>query len=200
MPKEPAVLGIVLSGGAGRRVDGQDKGLLVYKDQPLVAHVLGKLKPQVEQICISIHRNQETYQRFGFPITLDQSVEFDGPMAGMTSVLTAFDSENTLFNFSHLVVAPCDVPHLPSDYVIRLMQALGTHKADCAVVHDGERRQNLHCLFTAKMAPSLLDFYSQGGRAMHQWFNSVTTVDADFSDCSDNFDNFNTLKDLAELS
>jgi len=187
-------LGIVLSGGAGTRVGGQDKGLLPYRGQPVVQHVLSRFAPQVDQIMISIHRNEDQYLKFGFPLAMDDAESHQGPMMGVVSALThamtmAEMSETT----QHFVIAPCDAPHLPKDYVQRLKQAIEKHSADCAVSYDGTRRQNLHCLFSIDAAQSLITYYQSGGRAMHQWFSTVHTVEADFSSNPSAFQNLNTL-------
>ncbi|MCK4675972.1 MAG: NTP transferase domain-containing protein, partial [Gammaproteobacteria bacterium] len=41
---------IILAGGEGKRVDGQDKGLINYNKQPLIQHVIKQVKPQVDEI------------------------------------------------------------------------------------------------------------------------------------------------------
>ena len=56
--------GIVLAGGRARRFDlsGQiDKGLLLLQGQPLVQHVVRRLRPQVGPVLISANRNPEQY-------------------------------------------------------------------------------------------------------------------------------------------
>jgi len=44
--------GIILAGGAGRRVQGFDKGFIKYDGKPLIEHVVQRLKPQVGRIII----------------------------------------------------------------------------------------------------------------------------------------------------
>ena len=41
------VTGLVLAGGMGRRMGGEDKGLVTLAGRPMVAHVLDVLRPQV---------------------------------------------------------------------------------------------------------------------------------------------------------
>ena len=53
----PTVTGIILAGGEARRMGGNDKGLIPYVNQPLIAHVIHHLAPQVEQLLINANRN-----------------------------------------------------------------------------------------------------------------------------------------------
>ena len=49
--------GIVLAGGQGRRMGGVDKGLVELDGRPMVAHVLGRLAPQVADLLINANQN-----------------------------------------------------------------------------------------------------------------------------------------------
>ena len=42
------VTGVILAGGQGRRMGGQDKGLIPYRERPLIEHIISLLKPQVD--------------------------------------------------------------------------------------------------------------------------------------------------------
>ena len=57
------VTGIVLAGGQGRRMGGVDKGLVELDGQPMVAHVLARLAPQVGDVLINANQNAERYAR-----------------------------------------------------------------------------------------------------------------------------------------
>ena len=60
-----AVTGIVLAGGQGSRMGGVDKGLQVFRGKPMVAHVIERLAPQVDEVIINANRNVEAYGGFG---------------------------------------------------------------------------------------------------------------------------------------
>jgi molybdopterin-guanine dinucleotide biosynthesis protein A len=64
------------------------------------------------------------------------------------------------------------------------------------IAHDGNRRQNLHCLIKRQAWQSLIDFFDNDGRAMHRWLAEVNAVDVDFSDESNAFLNINTTEQL----
>jgi molybdenum cofactor guanylyltransferase len=43
---------IILSGGRATRMNGVDKGLVLLKNKPLIAHVIARLKSQVDELFI----------------------------------------------------------------------------------------------------------------------------------------------------
>src|SRR6185436_17044342 len=45
------VSGIVLAGGRGRRLGGVEKGLQALAGRPLIAHVIGRVAPQVAALA-----------------------------------------------------------------------------------------------------------------------------------------------------
>ena len=73
---------IILSGGRATRMNGLDKGLVQLQQKPLIAHVIARLKPQVDEIFINANREIAQYETFGFPVLKDENEEFIGPLAG----------------------------------------------------------------------------------------------------------------------
>jgi len=100
-----SITGVILAGGQGQRMGGQDKGLITYQQQPLIEHALKALKPQVDGIMINANRNIEQYRRYGYPVIEDELTGFCGPLAGMLSVMQACDTE-------YILTAPCDSPSI----------------------------------------------------------------------------------------
>src|ERR671926_1083594 len=123
-----AVSGIVLAGGLGRRMGGVDKGLQPLHGRPMIAHVLERLGPQVDDIVINANQNLERYGAFGHRVVKDEISGFAGPLAGLHAGLAAISQPLA-------VTVPCDSPFLPSDLVARLARALGSN--DLAVAKTG---------------------------------------------------------------
>lgn len=190
---------IILSGGAGTRVNGSDKGLQLYLGKALIDHVIKAIESQVDEIHICANRNIATYQTLGFQVHIDQQQSYQGPMSGISSALKAHILESTL---DQVLIVSCDVPHLPADLRKKMEAGLNNDGAqfDIAIAHDGDRRQNLHCLIRRPAWQSLIDFFDHGGRAMHRWFSEVNTLEVDFSEAKDNFLNINTSEQLNSAS
>ncbi len=185
---------IILSGGAGTRLNGVDKGLQQYKDKFLIEHVILALEPQVDSIYLCANRNLNTYLQMGYQVVPDQKQNYQGPMSGISSALKTAIIDSDV---QQILVSSCDAPHLPSDLREKLQDSLiDSLSADVSVVHDGKRQQNLHCLIKRQAWSSLISFFDSGGRAMRRWFSQVNTVHSDFSDSANCFINLNTIEQL----
>lgn len=63
---------------------GIDKGLITLQQQPLIQHVIERLKPQTNEILINANREILQYQAFGYPVLQDTHADFIGPLAGFS--------------------------------------------------------------------------------------------------------------------
>ncbi len=176
--------GLVLAGGLGRRMGGEDKGLVELAGRPLVEHVLDALRPQVGTLWINANRNLDRYAAYGHPVVSDTLQGYMGPLAGVLSALQRLQTE-------FLVTAPCDAPLVAPDLVSRLYDAYISNDADVAVATDGRRQQPVFLLLRADAAPALESYLASGGRKIDTWFSQVRLAEADFSDALDTFVNVN---------
>ncbi len=206
---QSSIVAIILSGGAGRRFGGLDKGLQNYRNKPLIEHVIDALKAQLGSFVLCVNRNQDSYSKYGYPLVEDigharvegasfEGASFEGPMAGVNAAAAFIENSALGKNTSHVLLCSCDSPALPEDYVSKLFEQLSSSGQSVAVVHDGERRQNMHSLIKIDALPSLRKFYSVGGRAMHRWYQEVGVVDVDFSDQAEAFLNINSPEQLKQ--
>ena len=179
----------MLAGGLGRRMGGEDKGLMALAGRPMVAYVLDALRPQVGRLMINANRNRERYAAFGCPVIVDAVDGYQGPLAG---VLTGLRECTTEF----LVTAPCDAPLIAPDLVARLYAACTREGADIAVATDRESRQPVFLLVRTTLARPLEAYLAGGGRKAHAWLGELRAAEADLSDQPDTFLNIN---DPAEL-
>jgi molybdenum cofactor guanylyltransferase len=179
------VTAVILTGGRGRRMGGQDKGLIMFAGQPLVKHLLTIISPQVSAVMINANRNEETYATYGHMVVSDELNDFQGPLAGYSVALQAAATP-------FIVVLPCDGPNIPDNLVERLMKALNDEDAEIAVAHDGERMQPVYALIKTALQSDLLAFLSTGERKIDRWYAQHKTALADFSDMPTIFHNINT--------
>ncbi|CAH0491080.1 unnamed protein product [Peronospora farinosa] len=110
--------GIILAGGQGRRMGGQDKGLVQLDGRPLYQHVLERLRPQVDIVMINANRNIDRYQLSGCRVVQDVFEDYPGPLAGIYSGLLAIDGEWAAF-------CSCDTPAIPLNFVEKLVDQRG---------------------------------------------------------------------------
>ncbi|HEX7044123.1 MAG TPA: molybdenum cofactor guanylyltransferase MobA [Burkholderiales bacterium] len=179
-----SITGVILAGGRGSRMGGEDKGWVLVNGRPMVEHVIERLRPQVGALLISANRNQARYEALGYPVVTDALSGFQGPLAGVAAALAV--ARTPL-----LVTVPCDSPLIGADLVARLAAALARHDADIVYAHDGARAHPVFLLLKCTLAPSLHAFLAAGERKIDRWFERHRVAAADFSDCAEAFMNVN---------
>ena len=188
---------IILSGGRAKRMNGVDKGLVQLQQKSLIAHVIARLKPQVDEIFINANREIAEYETFGLPVLKDENDEFIGPLAGF-----ALGLKHAKHDF--VLTVPCDSPLLPLDLVERLYNSMSASRMDIACASSGGNTHPVFCLMKKSVLPSLLAYIESGERKVSTWQKSQQYVEVDFSDCvlqdgTSAFTNLNTFEDLAAL-
>ena len=188
-----SVTALILAGGRATRMGGVDKGLVLFNQKPLIAHVIERLQLQVDEIIINANRELETYRTLGYQALPDEIADFAGPLAGILLGLKYAKSE-------YLLTSPCDCPLLPADLCERLMAALNTHHADIAIATSHNKDHPVICLCRKSVLASLNSYLQQGGRKVSVWQQSLHHVYVDFSVTPDVFSNINTPDELNLLS
>lgn len=183
------ITGVILAGGQARRMEGQDKGLVLLNNKAMIEYVIDTMKSQVGTLLINANRNHDKYGAYGFDIVSDELSGYCGPLAGMASSLNKTKTP-------YMLTAPCDSPFIPNDLVKRLVTSLEKEDADISVAHNGERMQPVFCLMKKELLSSMTDFLNLGERKIDKWFNQHNLAIADFSDIPETFDNLNTLEDI----
>lgn len=169
-----------------------DKGLVNFNGRPMVASVIDRLRPQVDELLINANRNTDNYGKFGFRVIADAVEGFAGPLAGL---------ERGLAEAAHdlIVMSPCDSPFLPSNLVSRLYAALQTNNAALAVAKTGDQVHPVFCLVRRAVHDHLRDFLMAGGRKIDSWYGSLKTIEVSFDDQAESFANINTAAELEKL-
>jgi molybdopterin-guanine dinucleotide biosynthesis protein A len=183
-----SITGIILAGGAGNRVGGRDKGLIIWQGRPLIEHCVQRLAPQVSGLIISCNRNLDSYRQYSSQLVEDANSNYQGPLAGLVAAAEHVQTDLVL-------VAPCDVPQLPVDLVSRLLGGLNNDEftnADVSYAKDDSHRHYLCALVRASALATLPGYLATGQRAVKHWYASLNTTSVDFSDCSDCFLNLNS--------
>ncbi|HAQ24877.1 MAG TPA: molybdenum cofactor guanylyltransferase MobA, partial [Pseudomonas sp.] len=80
---------LLLAGGRGSRMGGQDKGLVIWRGQPLVSWLHAVARPLTDDLIISCNRNHQQYADFADQLVSDQERDFPGPLAGIRAGLAA---------------------------------------------------------------------------------------------------------------
>lgn len=187
-----SITGIVLAGGQGKRMGGQDKGWVPFQGTPMISHVLQRLSPQVDEILISANRELAQYQQLGYPVIEDTISGFVGPLAGLHAGLQRA-------SHPYVLTVPCDSPLLPPQLARRLMNGLIERDADLAFAKTGQQTHPVFCLCRRSLLPGLEQYLQAGGRKVSDWMATLDTVAVSFTDQSLAFANINTPEELQWL-
>jgi len=183
----PTFTGVILAGGQGSRMGGQDKGLVLLHGQPLYQHVLQQLRPQVDSVLISANRHLDRYQLSGCKVITDTTQDYAGPLAGMLSGLRHSQGEWVAF-------CACDTPYVPQNYVMRLWQQRAG--APAVWIRSAERDHPTLALLNRELIDELHLWLHRGERRVMQFLQSCGGHSVMFNDDESTFRNINTPDDL----
>jgi molybdopterin-guanine dinucleotide biosynthesis protein A len=201
-PAPRSVTALVLAGGRATRMGGVDKGLALFRGQPLAWHAVQRLRTQhgdlIGPIVFNANRNAPAYEALGGAVWPDSLAGQPGPLAG---VLTGLERLQT----DYLLTVPCDSPLFPLDLAQRLAQGLGEglKRADIAIAatrssQGGLDPQPVFALMHRRVLPGLRAFLAQGGRQVQAWSAQHNGVSVLFEHAHD-FANTNTQMELQDL-
>jgi len=171
------VIGLILSGGAGSRLGGINKGLVVVEGKPLVQWVYDALSPQVDHIYISANEDIAEYQKVS-PDVLQDDERFyrDGPLAGIHSIKGFVEAEDII------QVVTCDLPLLPQDLVIKQLSKLQEENLDAVYPKDHEREHYGLLMFKAKYLAEIESLLMQEKRRIRDFLAQMKNDSLLFED------------------
>lgn len=184
---------VILAGGAGRRMNGRDKGLVELSGRPLVGWVIEALQQQsvrMGHILISANRNLPDYSRFGYPVLRDVYPGFPGPLAGVHAAALASPSDA-------LLVLPCDAPFLPENLLASMLTEL-EKGANAVTVRCGGTMQPHLCLLHRSVLPQLIERMARGEFGLAEWLSELKAATVEVP--SGSIANINSFDDLAMLA
>ncbi len=114
-------LGLLLAGGLARRMGGGDKPLLSLAGQPILDHVIARLRPQCDGLLLNANGDPARFARWGLPVVADDVPGFAGPLAGILAGLDWAATNRP--DAAALVSVAADTPFIPQDLVAGLQAA-----------------------------------------------------------------------------
>ncbi|TNF37060.1 MAG: molybdenum cofactor guanylyltransferase [Gammaproteobacteria bacterium] len=180
---------VILAGGRGSRMQGQDKGLLDWQGKPLIEHILAALDDDYQPIMINANRNLERYRQYGHQVISDTLDDYQGPLIGLLSAMQHCSQD-------YILCLPCDSPRPPTELLSRLHRCLSQQQRNSAICFDGQRLQPLFALLACSLQSELQAFLDSGKRKVHDFFHQLDPAICDFSDQPECFHNFNTPDDM----
>ena len=150
-------IGVILAGGASRRMGGDDKGALKLGGRRLVDHVAAKLTPQIDRLLIA---GPNSYG-LDCDFVTDRSNGPAGPAAALWSAAHWISEYEP--HASGFLTAPVDGPFLPDDLFEKLSADGG-----CAIATDDSGdHPTFACWKLNVLLPVLADIKAGEGAALH---------------------------------
>lgn len=154
---------LLLAGGRGQRMGGQDKGLLDWQGEPLIAHLQRLARPLTDDLIISCNRNHERYSAYADQLVSDDSPDFPGPLAGIRAGLAAA-------RHKHLLILPCDVPRIDARLLAELRQTAQRKPLLPVMVRHGEFWEPLICVIPTDLQAAVEQAWDAGERSPRKIF------------------------------
>ncbi|WOJ96098.1 molybdenum cofactor guanylyltransferase [Congregibacter brevis] len=190
------VVGLVLCGGAGRRMGGADKGLIQVDGLSNAERAVRLLNPLCGRCFVSANRNLEFYASIeGVEVISDLRSDYQGPLAGLEAlapILLEVKSD------ARLILLPCDLPKLSHEVPKRLLAELG-QREDMDIIYASTPHGG-HYLCAA-LRISVLAKVSQrldgSDYSVRGWYASCKSASLSFgTEFSEGFLNLNRVDDL----
>lgn len=183
------VSAVILAGGRGSRLQGQDKGLVKFQHKPFIEHVLARLQPQVATCVISANRHVDQYQHYGFPVITDSPQGYLGPLAGIFSALQQCSTE-------WLLSVPCDSPFISTDMVATFIYTQQQQPHHTYVASINQRMQPVFNFIHVSQAAQIQSYLKQEIYKVGYVMRQQQAIMVDFSQQKKHFTNLNTIEDI----
>ncbi len=173
-------------------MDYLDKGLVKLEGKTLISHVIERLQNQVENIYISCNRNEDEYQKLGFPLLNDSPFPSEGPLCAIAAGLSKIPCKR-------LLIVPCDTPLLPENLVDLLNQGLDSGAYKVACIRNHEHIQPLFCMIDSSLTQDLTKQIKAGVRKTQDWIKDQEHIlinDERF----ELYSNINQLSDIENIA
>jgi molybdenum cofactor guanylyltransferase len=187
--KKNIILGTVLSGGKSSRM-GKDKGLMHFRNQPLITYSISVLQKVTKDIVIST--SELKYEQFGFPLIADLIPNI-GPIGGLYSVMKQVESDK------YFIVA-CDMPNTSESFAKELIQYCSHF--DIVVPIHNNTIEPLWGIYSRNILPIVEEQINKGDYKLINLLELCKTKYVEstyFPEIkTDNFKNINTPKDAKQ--
>jgi molybdopterin-guanine dinucleotide biosynthesis protein A len=152
--------GVILAGGLGRRMGGGDKPLLTVGGKTMLAHVIERLRPQVEKMVLNANGDPARFSAYGLPVVPDTVEGFAGPLAGLHAGMRW--SQANMPEARFIVSVAADTPFFPTDLVARLSACSGEDEGAIALAASGAGTHPVFGLWPVALADDLEQFLQSG--------------------------------------
>ena len=188
------LIGVVLAGGASRRMGGEPKALMNVGDETMLARAIARLTPQVGRVLVNAP-DEPSYRVEDTVIVSDPFPDRKGPLAGVLAAMSWAEANDP--EALGILSVAVDTPFFPADLAKRLME--GWEPAGIAIARTGGQPQPTFGLWPIEALERLRSFLLTSETLKIMDFvedNGVSFVDFDDEAA---FENINTPDQLDAL-
>lgn len=184
--------GVILAGGAGRRMGGADKALLRLRGRTLLSLVSDRLGPQVAALALNANGDAARFADTGLPV-LPDDLDDAGPLAGILAGMDWAAGRG----YARIVTAAVDTPEFPDDLVPRLVA--DADPGNGAAYAASDRAHPTFGLWPVALRDDLRARLLAGERKLGLWAQQIGAARVIWpKGIRDPFTNINTAEDLAQ--
>jgi molybdopterin-guanine dinucleotide biosynthesis protein A len=188
------VVGLVLAGGRSVRFGGE-KAVAMLDGRPLLLWAVERLRTVCASIAINVRPGTEAEavaKANGLPTLYDAAGDAAGPLAGVRVGLIWAEG----LGARSLAVSPCDVPLLPEDLFVRLVEGA---EGGVAMAETSDGRQPLCAVWPVTALPVVRDALAGGAHPPTWQVLEGLGARKVFFEPPEAFANVNTREDLATI-
>lgn len=146
---------LLLAGGRGQRMGGQDKGWVQWQGRALIEWMHQVTRPLTDDLIISCNRHLSAYAPLADRLVMDPVPDYPGPLIGIIEALR-------LARYPWLLVLPCDAPLIDQALLRSLAAKAGPRPV---MLRQQGQWQPLFSLIPAHLLPWLEQQWQAGQRS-----------------------------------
>lgn len=150
----------VLAGGKSSRM-GQDKGLMPFRNKPMITYILEKIRAL--SLPVKIVANSDAYNQFGCKVVKDDILG-KGPMGGL---LAAFHNTEA----DYVCLFACDMPFISTEAIQKLIAGIGESEAAVASVQ--KRLNPLFAIYKTTLCGNITERIAKNELKMLRFVESI---------------------------
>jgi molybdopterin-guanine dinucleotide biosynthesis protein A len=155
---------VIQAGGESRRM-GQDKGLLTFMGQPLVARAMERLAPIADEAIVTTNRPQD-YAFLGVPLFTDR-IPGRGALGGLYTALSAA-------RYPYVAVVACDMPFVNPRLLAAQRDLLARTQSDIVIPHLEGGIEPFHAVYRRQIClPPIEEALAADKWRADAWFHRV---------------------------
>jgi molybdenum cofactor guanylyltransferase len=144
---------VIQAGGRSSRM-GQDKALLPFLGQPLIARVVARLSPVADELIVSTNR-PEDYAFLGLPLVTDK-IPDRGALGGL---YTALESASQ----AQVAVVACDMPFASAELIRAQSAILQDESVDVVIPQTEGGYEPFHAVYRRETCLPMVEASIQAG-------------------------------------